>query len=188
MKNKASLLQYCLIVLIILQIISGFFPENLFWGLDYWRYIPYGFPLILCFIISYILLVWIGRKWLRGLIDKIIDFVLTKPRIWISFLCALVGAGIFYLFRVKLFFLGDGYIVIRSVTEGSLYVVREPLDVITHSIIYKSLSSILSVDAAIVLEALGRYSEAIQNLTNALKLKPNYPEASTYLNQLYQKK
>ncbi|MFC1563259.1 hypothetical protein ACFL4Z_04350, partial [candidate division KSB1 bacterium] len=146
--DKGFLLIISLIGLLLIKIISGFIPENVFWGMDYWRYIPYGFFFIILFIIFYTALVLFGGNRISGFWNGIKNFILKKPRIWISSIIAVISVLIFYLFRVKLFLLGDGYIVTRVITSDNLrlFIYKEPLDVLLHSFLYKSLFPIFSLD------------------------------------------
>ncbi|MFC1563191.1 tetratricopeptide repeat protein [candidate division KSB1 bacterium] len=148
MRNKDFLLFFGFIGLILLQVISGFFPDNFFWGIDYWRYLPYGFFFIILFIIFCTVIFWFSGEWLDVFRDSIKNFILTKPRILIALIFAIFSAVFFYLFRVKLFLLGDGYLHIRNITIGIYLIVAEPLDILLHSLVYKLLFPIASIDAA----------------------------------------
>jgi len=110
--------------------------------MDYWRYLPPHVFIIICLCTLFITILWYYKKRFDAH-NKI-----TKTRILIPLFCAFFGALVFYLFRVALFFLGDGYIMINSITGGYRYRVEEPLDIYIHSIIYQWLHSNFSVDAA----------------------------------------
>jgi len=147
MHAKEKILSFALIGLLVLHIAAGFFPENTLWGLDYWRYIPHGFLFIILIIIVYAAIMLITKKLKKTLFNNINLFFLEKKKLWIPLISAVIGACIFYLFRVKTFFLGDGYLIIRSMEQSYRYSVTEPLDVFIHSICYKILSSTISWDA-----------------------------------------
>ncbi|MBN2542763.1 tetratricopeptide repeat protein [bacterium] len=162
MDKTGKILFISIIALILLKLISGFLPENLLWGIDFWRYIPHGFILMIGLIILYTALFWLGARWLKTPWEKIRNSIPNISRVWIALAAAIGAAIIFYLFRVKIYLLGDGYIVTRALERNelahSLY--KEPLDIVIHWVVFKAVLKIASIEAAQIYSAISILSGA----------------------------
>jgi len=183
-KNKADN-QATLIILIfgiiLLFFASGLLPLDQMWGFNHLQY----FPGILMAILAFLLLMllppdiskkiysagqYLSRSYKR--LPRIIQIVL------LIFLCGFI----FYMFRVHVHTLGDGYQRVYQVEKGYLHNPPEPLDFFLHSILYMGLNPLTGIGAETIYTSLSiifgvifmtfiylfRFPETINKSTSAL--------------------
>jgi tetratricopeptide (TPR) repeat protein len=129
---------------LLFHIIPIFSNSHYFWGVDSFSYLPvFVTILLLCLII----LSYFKQDSIEKSIKNFIEKIERKPIIF--FVIASISLClIFYLFRQKLFFLGDGYLRIRNLEAGMKFSAVEPLDTFIHSISYRFLNSLLGFSSA----------------------------------------
>jgi len=125
------------IIFIIFHLVSAFFPNDYLWGVDQWFYLPAGLVAILFIVASFLFLVP------KSAVNKL-NFSLFSGKIYF-FLIPLLSALPFWVFRQKMFLLGDGTILLRSIETGVMYKPEEPLEYLVHSAFYGFMNKYFSV-------------------------------------------
>ncbi|MBN2541333.1 tetratricopeptide repeat protein [bacterium] len=147
MERKNIIIILCLAFLIILKLVSGFLPGNILWGFDFHRFLPQYLQIIILsavIVIAFVIIMIAGV--FKESIERVVNFLAPKTRFWFALAFSLFAGAIFLLFRVKTYFLGDGYMIARSIVESRIFLFNEPLDVLIHLGFFKLLSSLFSFD------------------------------------------
>jgi len=120
--------------------LASFLPITSMWGFNHLKYFP-GYVYIIYAVIALLIIApFIGNK-LLSLLTKFSDYFqrLNKPlRIIII---SIIAGGLFYLLRVHVHSIGDGYQRIFEIEKGILYYYTEPLDFFLHAVLYRLLLS-----------------------------------------------
>jgi len=130
-------------VFVLLHFIAAYTSSPLWWGVDSWRYMPSFVPYIFLAagILSYSSYF---QQLLKPLIMKLAYYVARIPLfVWLAF-----TGIIFFTFRQKTFFLGDGQLRIRNTEVYHLFSFEEPLDTFLHTISYKLLHPAFGIKGA----------------------------------------
>lgn len=97
--------------------VASFFPEERLWGINWWAYVDlflrcvaFLVALVLPFIINGMIVRW-------GKSEKHLS---TTNWFGMALVFSIVSTAAFYLFRVRTHFLGDGYLILASLSENSV--------------------------------------------------------------------
>jgi len=125
-------------VLAVLFILSGLIPINSLWGFNHLKYLPVYFLPV--FAVLFILALLPGTAGLiHSFIKRALDSFTRMPLSFRIFLVLIVSAGLFYLLRVHVHSLGDGYQRIYQIENDYFYYHTEPLDFSLHAVLYRLL-------------------------------------------------
>jgi tetratricopeptide (TPR) repeat protein len=120
------------------HLIAGLTGSPYWWGVDSWRMFPPSATWVL-FGLGVLLFVPQVQRAVLSQVKQAGRIIICIPRpVWV------IGAGaVFWLFRQRTFFLGDGFLRIRNVTDHLAHGFRfplmtweEPLDTFVHSALY----------------------------------------------------
>ena len=162
----------CLILPFLLWLAS-FFPKSRLWGINHWAYYPFWLRTAVIVSALVIFIPRVQQKLVVFLKPPLIRFfgIFTESRkVWSYLSIAIISLLIFYLFRTKTHFLGDGYHILDSIRTGSLTPNwSQPLSIWISLGLYRLLFPALNLDGASVY-ALVSYIAGIIFVIFALKL------------------
>lgn len=96
--------------------LAGAFPSAVNWGAHFWGFLPLPVPLLLGALMAMALLPAVQDRFLALLTRAVATFSIQAPSrrrlLWIV-ICAALGL-LLWSFRQRTFFLGDGYLVLRT--------------------------------------------------------------------------
>jgi Flp pilus assembly protein TadD len=114
------------------------------WGIHSLYFFPHWLGWVLTFIVFAFFVPQVN-DFLLKLFDSLLGFVQEVPsrigKRQLFLLCGILSLPVFWLFRTRLFLLGDGYLKISEVVSGRL-THTEPLDGIIHHQFYLFLNTI----------------------------------------------
>jgi len=156
-KHNSTRIQTVMILsavgLVFFFFMAGLFPLELMWGFNHLQYFSGTFIVILVFLSFLILLPDIANK-LYSLGQNVArQFNQLPMPIRIAVLAFLAGL-LFYLLRVHVHSLGDGYQRVYQVEKGYLHNPPEPLDFFLHTILYMGLNPIAGIGAETIYTSL----------------------------------
>ncbi len=155
------------LLLILIHLISSYFPKERLWGLDLLYFLPTVWKWILV-ISAVLILIPRVNKAVGGFPDIFYSTRKTKTksrwRYLRYILLSLAGGVVFWIFRVKTYLLGDSFLRAREINLGGTFSnFTEPLDFFLHTKISRLFGwdafltyAILSVLAGIFFLFLGR--------------------------------
>ncbi len=136
-------------VLSALLLLAGAIPIKSFWGINHLRYFSSGIK-IFCAVV--IILLFIPR--IRSVIVDLLKIISEKsellPVIVRYLSIAVISGSLFYLFRVHVHSLGDGYMRIGQIETGIRFLHTELLDFWLHGALYDLLNHFGSVSGEAV--------------------------------------
>ena len=184
-KQNRTKIQTALIISIIgmllMFFIAGLFPLELMWGFNHLQYFPGSFITIIAFLSLMILLPDIANR--LYVLGQSVSRRFNRLPMPIRIVILVFLAGlIFYLLRVHVHSLGDGYQRVYQVEKGYLHNPPEPLDFFLHTILYMGLNPITGIGAETIYTSLSiifgiifvvaiyrfRFPESIDKSTTAL--------------------
>ena len=134
MSRRENAVSFKYIVLIyvaslLVYAVCFFFPKLRVWGFSAFAHFPIYIPIIMT-LLSLIVLLFLWKQ--KELFSE--DKILTSKTYWIiAILTTIIFGILFYLFRAKTFFLGDGYTLLSLVEENDpLIKSREIGEVYSH--------------------------------------------------------
>lgn len=126
------------ILLAALFVAAGAIPIASLWGFNHLRYFPqYG--LVLYAVLLALALLPASASRLRLLFDRISRRIGNMPPVGRVLAVAGLSAVVFYILRVHVHSLGDGYQRIYQIEQGYAYFHSEPLDFFLHAVLYRAL-------------------------------------------------
>jgi len=137
-------------IFLILCLIASYFPERRLWGINHLSYFS---PILSWIIILGALLILIPQinSQLAKASTKLYRSFKDKTRRiniqWKDLFFVSVSFVIFWLFKTKTHFLGDGYLRAREIGSGLKFKPTEPLDYYLHSLAYKLTHNLWGWDA-----------------------------------------
>ncbi|MFC1561268.1 tetratricopeptide repeat protein, partial [Candidatus Latescibacterota bacterium] len=143
-------------VFLLLHFIAAHTSSPLWWGVDSWRYMLSFVPYILLAagILSYIPSF---QQLIKPLVKKLGHHIARIPLfVWLAF-----TGIIFFTFRQKTFFLGDGQLRVRNTEVYHLFSFDEPLDTLFHTLFYKLLHPAFGVKGAEIYQYISILSGVI---------------------------
>jgi len=141
MKEKTILISSAGILFLALHVFGIFLPVEFFWGVDQWNYLHFSIILFLL-VIGLLFCIYPSFKNLESG-DIEINFFSRKKFYAIVPLVSMIP---FWFLRVKVYFLGDGYLRLRELESGIIYRIQEPLETYTHSLFYNFLNRYFNVN------------------------------------------
>ena len=126
-----------------LHLIASFVDTARFWGFHHWRFFPISIRLLLC-VGLLMCIPKVNRVIVRHaepLFSNIASKFFSIHKILSATVLSLFFFVIFWCFRNRTHFLGDGYILIRSVTKGNQLIWAEPFDSYFHFFVYRILKN-----------------------------------------------
>ena len=102
-------------------ILGSLFPENRIWGVNAWAYFPQIWKLFLFSVGIFLPLIILLLRNRKGVSfsARFQNFLESKNNyLWWSVLLVSVMAALFYFFRAKTHFLGDGYLNLSSIASA----------------------------------------------------------------------
>ena len=168
-KEKSPCLAWFIIVfcslLILAHLVSSFFPFFRFWGINNLAYFPIEFRIVLTAVFFVLLIPGINSR-ILGLLripyDLVYDNTFNRSKkLWFVFF-SLLSFPLFWLFRTRTHFLGDGYNIINTLQKEDFFIKwTEPLETWIYINFYKLLNSVLSVSAETLYELVSCFCGAI---------------------------
>ncbi len=126
------------IVLSALYIMAGMIPLNSLWGFNFLKYFPQYVLGIYTLLILFIIYPYTANKIVAFLSRLSCSFQKLSIPVRIIIISLIAGV-IFYLLRVHVHSLGDGYQRVYEIEKGLIYYHTEPLDFYIHAIFYRLL-------------------------------------------------
>ncbi|MEW5925556.1 MAG: hypothetical protein AB1746_16360, partial [Candidatus Zixiibacteriota bacterium] len=123
------------LIMALLYIVAAAIPIKNLWGFNLpsyleWYYMPlFGILFLLALIPATANKIFLYLKNVGQKFDGLLLF-------WRILIISIVSAGIFYLLRVHVHSLGDGYQRIYQIEQGYLYYHTEVLDFFLHGVLY----------------------------------------------------
>lgn len=143
-------------VFLLLHFIAAHTTSSQWWGVDSWRYMPSFVPYIFL-AAGFLSYSSYFQQLLKPLIVKLAHYAARIPLfVWLIF-----TSVIFFTFRQKTFFLGDGQLRIRNTEVYHLFSFEEPLDTLLHTICYKLLHPSFGVKGADIYQCVSVLSGVI---------------------------
>ncbi len=141
------------LIFYLLHIIPSFSDTSYFWGTDMWRYFPKWFIIVTIGISAMsIIPIW-GEKlfqWLDIILSTVKKILEPVPK-WVLYIVFLtVSLTIFWILRLRTYFLGDSRLRLTDLALGERYSVFEPLDIFIHSVLYSLMNKFGNTDPAFV--------------------------------------
>jgi hypothetical protein len=122
--------------LALLAVVASLNPQWHLWGLDS----PKAFPLALRIVVLLFFIPLLIPKVNQIISGALLNLAQRWSKVWLVFiyvvLCILL-LGLFIIFRSKNLFLGDGFNIQAYIQTGQLSSPTEPLDYLTHLIVFK---------------------------------------------------
>jgi hypothetical protein len=141
-------------------ILAGIIPFGSLWGFNHLKYFPGYVSIIYAVIVLFFIIPYIAEK-AGAILSRLTGDFQKMPLVVRIIVIALMAGIIFYIFRVHVHSLGDGYQRIYQIEKGYMYYHTEPLDFFLHAIFFRGLKifgvisgemtyTIISVAAGIV--------------------------------------
>ena len=121
-----------------LFILAGAIPLNSLWGFNHLRYFPPVSLAAFSILFLLILIPPLAGKLYDGFTKLVSGFKKLPRFMQVAFVIVFSGI-IFYILRVHVHSLGDGYQRIYQIERGYLYYHTEPLDYFLHSLLFRFL-------------------------------------------------
>ena len=165
-------LAFCVLMLFLLWL-TAFFPERRLWGINHWAYYPFWLRTAVIASAFVFFIPRVQQKLVIFFKPPFIRFfdIFTGNRKIIGYLSVVtISLMIFYLFRAKTHFLGDGFQILDHIRTNSLTPNwSQPLPIWIYLSLYHLLNPAFNWDAASVY-ALVSYIAGIIFVIFALKL------------------
>jgi tetratricopeptide (TPR) repeat protein len=133
--NIEKILFIFAILVILLHLSSIFIQSPLNWGV---HHISFLHPVLQVILSLFGIMIFLpfGQRFLYNTIMKFTLFLENSSRIIRYFLIICGGAAVFWIFKVKIYILGDSYSIIRAMLEKNVsdWIHREPLTAKIYSI------------------------------------------------------
>lgn len=147
-------------VLILIHLVASYFPDQRLWGIDLLHYLPATWRYILVILGLSVLVPLVNRLW-GDLLDALSNPIrsgFNKISKYYGYVFIGLSAGVlFWAFRVRTFFLGDGSLRANEINRGAEFSVSAPLDFLVHA----KLTKLLGWDAFGAYAALSVLSGAL---------------------------
>jgi Tfp pilus assembly protein PilF len=138
LSNRQAAIVLPAILLAALFIAAGVIPISSLWGFNHLRYFS-NYWIVVYAVLFGLAFIPASAAWLSMLIGRVSDrFGRTPPAVRILVIAGL-AAVIFYVLRVHVHSLGDGYQRIYQIEKGYSYYHSEPLDFFLHAVLYRGL-------------------------------------------------
>lgn len=129
-----------LALLCLLFILAGILPLDGYWGINHLQYFSSIFVIIFAAIIVLLFIPRIQTA-LFNVSKYIIKVFSRMPRLARFAAAALISGCAFYILRVHVHSLGDGYMRVGQIETGIRYLHTEPLDFWLHGLLYDFLNT-----------------------------------------------
>ncbi len=129
-------------LLISLRIVASFFPEQRLWGLNLLYYFPPVPQWVMVGIAFLVLVPKINHKLtdiLAFLFSRIENLLKGMNRYFKYALLSLLSLPLFWLFKERMYLLGDGNLRGAEIVAGTSFSFTEPLDFYLHALLFKIL-------------------------------------------------
>ena len=134
------------IVLIAVLVVAGLIPIAHLWGINHLQYFPPGLALALAFLTLLVLIPDISEK-IYSIAANFARSFKALPLPARVIVVALISGLLFYIFRVHVHSLGDGYQRVYQVEKGYLLNPPEPFDYFLHAVLYRGLKLFIDISA-----------------------------------------
>lgn len=138
-------------LLILAHLVSSFFSSSRLWGVNHLAYFPLELGIILTAVFFVLLIPRINLKildLLRIPCELLYNLTFGKSKKLWFVLFSLLSFPLFWLFRTRTHFLGDGNNIINNLQKGEFFVKwTEPVETLIYINLYKFLNSLLRLDA-----------------------------------------
>jgi tetratricopeptide (TPR) repeat protein len=135
---KRILLVIPILILGAVYILAGLIPINSLWGFNQLRYFPNYVAIIYAVLFLLITLPFVNKSAVAA-IGNLSNKFQSQPMAIRIIVIAVLSGLIFYIFRVHVHSLGDGYQRIYQVEKGYWYYNTEPLDFFLHALLFRFL-------------------------------------------------
>lgn len=136
-------------LLVVARFTTSFFPHLRAWGINHLAYLPLWVR-ILFVVLSFCVFVPKLNRGLRSIARKLFSFsaeqISKRKRCYCYAIASLVSMGIFWAFRCKTYFLGDGYQLAATLDTG---VVVHTWSEIGETMLYVGLHKLLNVFSSV---------------------------------------
>jgi len=127
-------------------LLASLIPLKSFWGINHLYYYPFYAAIV--FGLLGLAVIFLPRfEKISNFIEKTAgNYAAIKPSIRVV-ITSIVALVLFYLFRTKVYTLGDGYLRVYHISQDLMYNYTEPLDFYLHAVSFKFLSGIANISA-----------------------------------------
>ncbi len=136
--SNRTLLVIPALILGTVYILAGLIPINSLWGFNHLRYFP-KFMSIIYAVLFLLIVVPPFASAAAALIGRLSKAFQKLPLVLRIIIIAFATGSLFYIFRVHVHSLGDGYQRIYQIEKGYWYYYTEPLDFFLHAVLYRFL-------------------------------------------------
>ncbi len=165
------------LILAAVYILAGLIPIDSLWGFNHLKYFP-KFVLIIYAVLFLLIVLPFFAERVAALIGRLSKSFRTLPTVSRIVIIALIAGIIFYILRVHVHSLGDGYQRIYQIEKGYLYYYTEPLDFFLHAVLFRFLKlfgvisgeltyTIISITAGIIYVLAIYKFRFPENITNS---------------------
>lgn len=126
------------LVLGAVYILAGLIPINSLWGFNHLKYFPKFISIIYAVLFLLVILPPFANA-ATALIGRLSKTFQKLPLVLRIIIVALAAGSLFYIFRVHVHSLGDGYQRIYQIEKGYWYYYTEPLDFFLHAVLFRFL-------------------------------------------------
>jgi uncharacterized membrane protein YjjP (DUF1212 family) len=137
-QNNKQRLIIAAILLSAVYIVAGLVPINSLWGFNFLKYFP-KYVAIIYAIVALLLLIPSDVNKITKSLSRLARNFRKLPKPLRVIIVSVVAGLIFYLLRVHVHSLGDGYQRIFEIQKGKMYSQTEPFDFFLHAVFYKFL-------------------------------------------------
>jgi tetratricopeptide (TPR) repeat protein len=123
------------LALILIHLAASYFPHQRLWGLNLFYYMPSVWRWILILAGLLVLVPSVSRRinsFLSLLSQSVFGWLRKLSRYYRYILLSLSAAILFWLLRVKTYFLGDSFLRAKEINQGVTFSFTEPLDFLLH--------------------------------------------------------
>jgi tetratricopeptide (TPR) repeat protein len=152
-------------LLVIIHCITSFFPHIRVWGVNQLAYFPLYIRVILA-VISFSIFIPQVNRGIRAIAKKLFLFFSEKiskhkPYLWYA-VFSLIGMVLFWIFRSRTYFLGDGSNYVSNLNTGVKTLIwSELLESILHVQLYRFLNLYFSADGQLAYQIASIVAGAI---------------------------
>lgn len=138
MKRDFFIISIFALVIIAITFFLSFTQTNALWGINLWAFHSIQFRLLFLVFGAVVCIKFFNRR-IAEIIEHIwnSNYVHKLNKYFLFFIISLCAVLIFYIFRTKTFFLGDGYLLINNVETVTGFRYEDILGYVLPSVLYK---------------------------------------------------
>ncbi|NIN01069.1 MAG: tetratricopeptide repeat protein [candidate division Zixibacteria bacterium] len=149
---------------LLLRLVSSNFPKQRLWGINHLAYFSPYFAVAIT-ILGLLVLVPKINHWLQNSLKKVLsviyEFTVKRHKYLYFIVFSFLSIVVFWLLKVKIPLLGDGYYLITLLSTAKVIPTGAPLEIAVHLYLYKFLGQFIAVDAMTIYALVSYLAGAI---------------------------